>query len=560
MSERAGGRRAGGRRAGGTPGRPRCRRPRAGAAAPAVGLPVVLGVVAFAATALLAVAAPVAASGATGAVAATGATGATGAVAAVAATGAQQRPARWGGDQWHITMLRIRQAHLISRGAGVTVAVVDGGVDASHPELAGQVLPGAGFGSDAAPDGGRDDDDGGHGTAMAGIIAARDDGPADAIVGVAPAAKILPVSTGVVADTAEVARAVRWAADHGAGVVNLSLGSPGPAFRMETQAIEYALERDVVVVASAGNAAPGDLEINSPANIPGVVAVTGSNQRGGFWSGSVTGPEAAIAAPAPGIRSPVPTRVSADGLDTGAGTSNSAAVVSGVAALLRARFPDLDAANVVNRLIRTAVDAGPPGRDDHFGFGVVDPVAALTADVAPVTANPLLAPPVSGAAAGADVDPRARALNEIFAEIGAGGGHRDGGAGGDGRAGASGRPDSTPLRDWLIGLAIAVPVGAAGGMLAHRLATRSRRPVGQAPVGQAPVGLAAGGIASGGAWPPGWAPGVVARPAAAVPNVPGPAWPTASDGEDTLPVAPPAAPPPPGDAFTQSVRSGYHTR
>jgi subtilisin family serine protease len=434
------------------------------------------------------------------------------------------------------------------------VAVVDGGVDSTHPELAGQVLPGAGFGSDAARDGGRDDDEGGHGTAMAGIIAARDDGAGDVVVGVAPAAKILPMSTGAEADTVEVARAVRWAVDHGADVVNLSLGSPGPAFRMEAQAIEYALERDVVVVASAGNAAPGDLEINSPANIPGVVAVTGSTQRAGFWSGSVTGPEAAIAAPAPGIRSPVPTRVSADGLDTGAGTSNSAAVVSGVAALLRARFPDLDAANVVNRLIRTAVDAGPPGRDDHFGFGVVDPVAALTADVAPVTANPLLAPPDSGSGRG--VDPRARALNEVFAEIGGGGSRRDGGDGRTDGAGAAGGVDSRPVGDWLIGLAIAVPVGAAGGVLAHRLASRSRRPGGQAPGALATSGLAAGGPPVGGAWsgvigPGGLGAGAVG-PGGLGAGAVGPTEQSeeGEEGEDTLPASPPAAPPPPGDAFT----------
>jgi type VII secretion-associated serine protease mycosin len=529
------------------PGRPRRRPPRPGTALPATVGPaavvpaaVVVSAIVLAVTAAaLAFATPVAAA------------------AATVSSHSSQRPAR-NGDQWHITTLRIRQAHLITRGAGVAVAVVDGGVDASHPELAGQVVPGAGFGSDAARDGGRDDDEGGHGTAMAGIIAARDDGPADAVVGIAPAAKILPASTGAEADTAEVARAVRWAADHGADVVNLSLGSPGPAFRMEAQAIEYALQRDVVIVASAGNAAPGDLEINSPANIPGVVAVTGSTQQGGFWSGSVTGPEAAIAAPAPGIRSPVPTRVSADGLDTGAGTSNSAAVVSGVAALIRARFPDLDAANVVNRLIRTAVDAGPPGRDDHFGFGVVDPVAALTADVAPVRANPLLAPPSSGSAAGAD--PRAHALNEVFAEIGGGGDRPDGGdgrtggAGGDPGAGAAGGPDSTAVGDWLIGLAIAVPVGAAGGVLAHRLSTRSRRPGGQAPGGQAPGGVAAGGVASGGSAAGGAWPGC-AWPGNIEPGAVGRAW----QGEDTLPAAPPAAPPPPGDAFAPSVRSGHHT-
>src|SRR5262249_11325850 len=154
------------------------------------------------------------------------------ATAAPAVWAAAANPGPRGDDQWYIDILKVRRAHLITRGEGVVVAVVDGGVDASHPELAGQVLPGSGFGIDAAPDGRRDDDTYGHGTSMAGIIAAREDPRPDPVVGIAPAAKILPVSTGGEADTDEVGRAVRWATDHGADVINLSLGSPGPAFRM----------------------------------------------------------------------------------------------------------------------------------------------------------------------------------------------------------------------------------------------------------------------------------------------------------------------------------------
>ncbi|MCM3926096.1 S8/S53 family peptidase, partial [Frankia sp. AiPs1] len=304
------------------------------------------------------------------------------------------------GSQWYHAVLGLAQAQAVSEGAGTVVAVIDGGVDAGHPKLQGQVLPGAGVGPGAAVDGWRDDDPDGHGTAMAGLIAGRNDNGRPEVRGIAPAARILPISTGAEADSAEVARGIHRAVDLGADVINLSLGSAGAATPDEREAVAYAFAHDVVVVASAGNVETGDSEINSPANIPGVVAVTGSTARGDFWRGSSRGARAAIAAPAPGIRAPVPTRVSPDGLDTGAGTSNSAAIVSGVVALIRSAWPDLDAPNVIKRLIYTARDAGPPGRDVEFGFGIVDPAAALTKAVPVVAANPLLATPTRWGRAG----------------------------------------------------------------------------------------------------------------------------------------------------------------
>ncbi|MCL9797672.1 S8 family serine peptidase, partial [Frankia sp. AgKG'84/4] len=287
-----------------------------------------------------------------------------------------------------------------SQGAGAVVAVIDRGVDSTTPHLRGQLVRGAGVGPDAATDGWRDDDPDGHGTAMAGLIAGRAADGAPEVRGIAPAARILPISTGVEADSAEVAVAIHRAIDLGAGVISLSLGSAGDATADERKAVAFALAHDVVVVASAGNTDTGDTDINSPANIPGVVAVTGSTAQGGFWRGSVQGAQAVIAAPAPGIRAPVPTRVSPDGLDTGSGTSNSAAIVAGVVALIRSARPELDAPNVIERLLATARDAGPRGRDVEFGFGIVDPVAALTRPVPVVTSNPLLAAPTRWGAPG----------------------------------------------------------------------------------------------------------------------------------------------------------------
>ncbi|KOX05765.1 hypothetical protein ADK66_23675 [Micromonospora sp. NRRL B-16802] len=295
------------------------------------------------------------------------------------------------GLQWYLDSLKIPQAQKLTQGKGVVVAVIDGGVDASHPDLRGQVLAGHGVNAAAAPDGRRDDDrEKGHGTSMAGIIAGRG-GDQMRQLGIAPAAKILPVSMGARFNSDDVTRAVRWAADAGADVINLSVsigdGAPPPDL---ADAITYAFSKDAVLVASAGNVEQGDQRVTSPANIPGVIAVSGLDKRGNFFAGSVRGPETVIAAPMESIIGPAPKAVSSNGYTVGSGTSSSAAIISGVVALVRAKYPQLDAANVINRLIKTARDAGPAGRDQQFGFGAVDPVAALTRSVPEVTANPLL--------------------------------------------------------------------------------------------------------------------------------------------------------------------------
>ncbi|MFG1843500.1 type VII secretion-associated serine protease mycosin [Micromonospora sp. NPDC049175] len=293
-------------------------------------------------------------------------------------------------EQWYVDELRMEQAHQLSTGRGVVVAVIDSGVDANHPDLKGQVLPGGR--SDGGSGDGRVDAQG-HGTHMAGIIAATNAGP-DGVDGIAPGAKILPIRLD---DSAEddapyndalVSRGIRMAVDGGAKVINISLGKPSAVSPEEVSAIQYAWEHDVVVVVAAGNIANGSVKVEAPASVPGVIAVTGTTRGGKFWSGSVQGPEAVVAAPGDDIYN-----VGRDkGYGWGDGTSDSAAIVSGIAALIRSKYPNLDAANVINRIIRTARDAGPAGRDPQYGFGLIDPVTALSANVPPVAANPLLDP------------------------------------------------------------------------------------------------------------------------------------------------------------------------
>ncbi|WP_261575665.1 S8 family serine peptidase [Frankia gtarii] len=422
------------------------------------------------------------------------------AVPALAAPAGASSVAPAQGSQWYHAVLGLTQAQRISQGAGVVVAVIDGGVDADHPKLQGQVLPGAGVGPDAAPDGWRDDDPDGHGTAMAGLIAGRNDNGRPEVRGIAPAARILPVSTGAEADSAEVARGIHRAVDLGADVINLSLGAAGSATPDEREAVAYAFAHDVVVVASAGNVETGDHEINSPANIPGVVSVTGSTARGDFWQGSSLGSRAVIAAPAPGIRAPVPTRVSPDGLDTGAGTSNSAAIVSGVVALIRSARPDLDAPNVIERLIYTARDAGPPGRDVEFGFGIVDPAAALTRPVPVVGANPLLAALTRWGLAGqppADAD-RAGGGSDAAGAAGSGSGSGRGGEA-DSPAAASAVPPTADGRAAPAGGGATPPDAAASAAADPDRGGAAGAGPGQDHDGTAAVAAGGDGPATGGA-------------------------------------------------------------
>jgi type VII secretion-associated serine protease mycosin len=283
--------------------------------------------------------------------------------------------------QWYLGFLHVDEAHRYSEGAGITVAVVDSGVDGTHPDLAGNVLPGAATYLDANGDGRTDTY--GHGTRMAGIIAAHGHaaGGATGILGVAPKAAILPIRAGEGLLAPGIARGVDWATDHGAKVISISLA--GPIDNTTEQAVEKAIAHDVVVVAGVGNL-PRDTHVMYPAAYPGVVAVAGVDEKGNHASFSVTGHEVMLAAPGANI---VTTGLN-HGYGTSSGTSDSTAIVAATAALIRARFPSLSATEVIHRLTATATDKGPPGRDDEYGYGVVNLVAALTADMPPLEATP----------------------------------------------------------------------------------------------------------------------------------------------------------------------------
>jgi type VII secretion-associated serine protease mycosin len=301
-------------------------------------------------------------------------------------------------SQWQLTSLHARTAWRMSTGAGIIVAVLDSGVDASHPDLVGQVLPGADF-VDGTTDGRKDFV--GHGTTVAGLIAGRD--RLGGVTGLAPGAKILPVRVldrqNRYTDASTVARGLHWAVDHGARVVNLSLGGSGRSAEL-ADAIQYAYQHDVVVVACTGNTAESDgsHQIWYPAREPGVLAVSGLAQTrsGGashlaLWSGALTGPATVLTAPAVDLLGAKP-----GGYWRVQGTSFAAPLVTAAAALVRAHWPGMNAANVINRLVGTAYDLGARGRDNTYGFGEVNPLGSLTATVPAVAVNPLV--PASPAA------------------------------------------------------------------------------------------------------------------------------------------------------------------
>lgn len=281
-------------------------------------------------------------------------------------------------SSWYYRDIGAGRAWEYGLGEGVTVAVVDSGVDESHPVLDGSVLDGISYViEDDSESDEEANDDGhldpvGHGTAVAALIAGGQDSPTP---GIAPEADILPVRVlddeNRYHDATVVARAIEWAVDQGADVVNLSLGGEQSAYAL-ADALAYAARNDVLVVACTGN---GDEEDDPAVWYPGrdplTMAVTGVGPSGERWPSAITGDETTIAAPSVNLRAPSP----GGGYRNVTGTSFSTALVSGAAALLRAENPGASADEVRQMLLDTARPAGA-----DTGAGVLDVAAAIGVD------------------------------------------------------------------------------------------------------------------------------------------------------------------------------------
>ncbi|MEW1638753.1 type VII secretion-associated serine protease mycosin [Streptomyces sp. NPDC093801] len=279
---------------------------------------------------------------------------------------------------WALQRLTFDALWARTRGRGVRVAVIDSGVDRANPQLTGALDTGAGRDFlDPGSDGTRDTV--GHGTKVAGLIAARPR-PGTGFVGLAPEATVIPIRQNDGrggADPAVLARAIDHAVDRGARVINISQDTTAPpaAGSALATALRRAL-REAVVVASAGNDGLSGLARRTyPAAFPGVLAVAASDRNNERAAFSQPGDFIGVAAPGVDMVSTVP----GFGQCLDNGTSFSAPYVAGVAALLRAAHPEWTVQEVVWQIQNTA-ERSVNGRDDYVGWGVVDPVRAVTED------------------------------------------------------------------------------------------------------------------------------------------------------------------------------------
>jgi subtilisin family serine protease len=290
-------------------------------------------------------------------------------------------PALGEGDpaQYALAKLRLPEAHKLSYGSNVTVAVIDSGIDVAHPELASAIAGSFdALGSKEGPHV--------HGTGIAGAIVSH-----ARLMGSAPRARILAIRAfGVAQSGAEstsfvIIKGIDYAASHGAQVINMSFA--GPQDPLVERGIAAAATRGIVLVAASGNAGPKSPPLYPAAN-PNVIAVSATDAYDRLFPASNRGGHIAVAAPGVDIFLPAPD----NSYQMTSGTSFSAAYISGLAALMIERNPQLTPNELRTILMKTARDLGTPGRDDLFGAGVADAYGAVSAvqgGAGPVAAAPM---------------------------------------------------------------------------------------------------------------------------------------------------------------------------
>jgi hypothetical protein len=295
---------------------------------------------------------------------------------------ARGRPSARDMEQYAFARMRMPEAHALATGQSVLIAVIDSGVDAQQPELAGLIL-------DTFDAIGSGDRAHAHGTSIIGAIAAR-----ALLRGTAPSANILaarafgPNRNSMDGNTADIVNALDWAMARGARIINMSFaGSRDPAIERR---LAIARQRGIILVAAAGNAGPTSPPLFPAAN-PGVIAVTATDEEDRIFRGANRGNHIAVAAPGVGLWLPT---VGGEYRIT-SGTSFSAAEITGVIALMLERNPNLTPDAVRRALVSTARDLGTPGMDPLFGAGLVDAYQAIMS-VTPVA--PAVAAPAASAA------------------------------------------------------------------------------------------------------------------------------------------------------------------
>ncbi|QNE27127.1 type VII secretion-associated serine protease mycosin [Streptomyces sp. INR7] len=319
-------------------------------------------------------------------------------LAGVAATPAHADTIR--SQQWHLDAMKADEIWKISTGKGVTIAVIDSGVN-RIPELEGQVLPGKDFEPDSV-EGDERTDVSSHGTTMAAVMAGSGKHPSgDGSFGLAPGAKILPIRVPHETNRATPSwvAAIRYAADSDAKIINMSLALDGTANDDEPrrEAVNYALSKGKLVFAGTGNYGKRDLFY--PAATPGVVGVGAVDASGEPTKESQYGPQVDMAAPGIDI---VTACAGKTGLCKSSGTSDASALAAASAALLWSAHPDWTNNQVLRVLLNNAgkpVDGSQ--RNDFVGYGVVRPRVALQTPGDPGPADVYPLPDLAASQAGA---------------------------------------------------------------------------------------------------------------------------------------------------------------
>ena len=268
-------------------------------------------------------------------------------------------------EQYVANKLRLAEVHKIATGKDVLVAVIDSEIDRKHPELANAIAEEF----DAV---GQPEKPHSHGTGMAGAIVSQ-----SRLMGIAPGARALAIHAFSMsaqqspqATTRHIIAGLEWALNKGARIINMSFA--GPYDPMLALAIKKASEKGVILIAAVGNAGPKSPPLYPGAD-PHVIGVTATDESDNLYKGANVGAQVAVAAPGVDVMVPAP----AEAYQLTTGTSVAAAHVSGVAALLLERHPNVDAATVLEVLTASATKLGTEKRDDRFGWGLIDPLAAL---------------------------------------------------------------------------------------------------------------------------------------------------------------------------------------
>ncbi|MEU3057833.1 type VII secretion-associated serine protease mycosin [Streptomyces griseus] len=372
--------------------------------------------------------------------------------------------------QWHLDVMRAEQMWKTSTGENVTVAVIDSGVDASVPDLQRRVLKGKDLATDSPGD--EHTDYKNHGTGIAGIIAGNGNaGGRDGAFGLAPGSKILPIrvkdsvgkvngATGDRNFNDDLSAGIRFAADQGAKVINISLGNHVGSQQL-TDSVSYALDKGSLVFAAAGNSGDEKNSIEYPAATPGVVGVGSVGRDLRRAKSSQYGPQVDLAAPG------VDTVHACSGgtqLCESSGTSYATAVASASAALIWSKYPDWTNNQVLRVMLNTA--GGPVSgkkRSDGIGYGIVRPRIALKTPGDPGPADVYPLPDLAAAASEAPSPQPSKAGGGTDQSEAPAAAAADGGGGGNSAL-------------W-IGLGVAAAALVGGGVTAAVLRSRRRKAV-----------------------------------------------------------------------------------